>query len=253
MYLINKKQRGFDYLIYILGADHHGYVSRLKAIAASIGIDKDKISIIIGQLVRIIEGKEVQKMSRRKGRGFTLDDLVAEVGKDAVRYFFSMNSFDTHMDFDISLAKKKSSQNPVFYVQYAFARVGSIIRKTAEKMPLNLSKNFILNMEDYDSQAFRDFISSIDKTDFKNKSERNLAWTILTFPDVVMDACKNNSPYFINQYLYRLASEFHYFYKHNKIIAKDRVNSKRLLLALASRLVLKNGLDILGVSAPERM
>ena len=87
----------------------------------------------------------------------------------------------------------------------------------------------------------------------KNKSERNLAWTILTFPDVVMDACKNNSPYFINQYLYRLASEFHYFYKHNKIIVKDRVNSKRLLLALASRLVLKNGLDILGVSAPERM
>lgn len=192
-------------------------------------------------------------MSRRKGRGFTLDDLAAEVGKDALRYFFSMNSFDTHMDFDINLAKKKSSQNPVFYVQYAFARVGSIIRKTAEKMPLNLSKNFILNMEDYDSQAFRDFISSIDKTDFKNKSERNLAWTILTFPDVVMDACKNNSPYFINQYLYRLASEFHYFYKHNKIIAKDRINSKRLLLALASRLVLKNGLDILGVSAPERM
>lgn len=253
MYLINKKERGFEYLLYILGADHHGYISRLKAIASSIGMDKDKVSIIIGQLVRIIEGREVQKMSRRKGKGFTLDELVTEVGKDAVRYFFSMNSFDTHLDFDISLAKKKSSQNPVFYVQYAFARVGSIMRKASESIPVNLDKDFISFMDDYDSQAFRDFLSLIDRDDFKNSSERNLAWTILLFPDTVRDACKSDSPYFVNQYLYRLASEFHYFYKHNKIITKDKVNIKRLLLALAARLVLRKGLEILGVSAPERM
>lgn len=253
MYLINKKERGFEYLLYILGADHHGYISRLKAIASSIGMDKDKVSIIIGQLVRIIEGREVQKMSRRKGKGFTLDDLVSEVGRDAVRYFFSMNSFDTHLDFDISLAKKKSNQNPVFYVQYAFARIGSIIRKTNENRPVNLDADFVSGMEDYDSQVFGNFLLSIEKNDFKNPSERNLAWTILLFPDTVRDACRSNAPYFVNQYLYRLASEFHYFYKHNKIITKDKINIKRLLLALAARLVLKKGLDILGVSAPERM
>lgn len=253
MYLINKKERKFEYLLYILGADHHGYISRLKAIASSIGMDKDKVSIIIGQLVRIIEGREVQKMSRRKGRGFTLDDLVAEVGRDAVRYFFSMNSFDTHLDFDISLAKKKSNQNPVFYVQYAFARIGSILRKTNENRPANLDPDFIPGMDDYGSQIFKKFLSLIEKNDFKNSSERNLAWTILLFPDTVRDACRSNAPYFVNQYLYRLAGEFHYFYKHNKIITRDRINIKRLLLALAAKLVLKKGLDILGVSAPERM
>ncbi|MDD3519622.1 MAG: arginine--tRNA ligase [Actinomycetota bacterium] len=253
MYLMNKKERAFEYLLYILGADHHGYISRLKAIASSIGMDSKKVSIVIGQLVRIVEGREVQKMSRRKGKGFTLDDLVSEVGKDAVRYFFSMNSFDTHLDFDISLAKKKSSQNPVFYVQYAFARVGSIIRKAGESRPGNIDADFISSMDDYDSQAFKDFLLRIDRNDFKNSSERNLAWTILLLPDNVRDACKSDAPYFINQYLYRLASEFHYFYKHNKIISKDKVNIKRLLLALAARLVLKKGLAILGVSAPERM
>lgn len=253
MYLMNKKERGFEYLLYILGADHHGYISRLKAIASAIGMDKDKVSILIGQLVRIIEGKEVQKMSRRKGKGFTLDDLVAEVGRDAVRYFFSMNSFDTHLDFDIELAKKKSSQNPVFYVQYAFARVGSIIRKVNESRPVNLDADFISCMDDYDAKPFRNFLSLIEKNDFKNTSERNLAWTILLFPDTVRDACKSDSPYFINQYLYRLANEFHYFYKHNKIISKEKVNIKRLMLALAARLVLRKGLDVLGVSAPERM
>jgi arginyl-tRNA synthetase len=253
MYLINKKERGFDYLLYILGADHHGYISRLKAIASAIGMDRDKVSIIIGQLVRIVEDGEVQKMSRRKGRGFTLDDLVAEVGKDAVRYFFSMNSFDTHLDFDISLAKKRSSKNPVFYVQYAFARIGSILRKLKENKPANLKEDFVLSPEDYDAEAFKEFLSLVDKNNFKNFSERNLAWTLLLFPDTVRDACKNDAPYFINQYLYRLAGEFHYFYKHNKIIINDKVNIKRLLLALTTRLVLKKGLEILGVSAPEKM
>ncbi|MCL6088236.1 MAG: arginine--tRNA ligase [Actinobacteria bacterium] len=253
MYLINKKERDFDFLIYILGADHHGYVSRLKAISRSLGMGNDAVCIIIGQLVRLVEGKEVLKMSRRKGKGMTLDDLIKGVGRDAVRYFFCMNSFDTHMDFDLSLARKKSSKNPVFYVQYAHARIGSIIRKLKESKPENISLAELEEIENTGGKFYRNIIKNLNEFEFKNISERNLAWVLSLFPDVVYDACKNNAPYFITRYLYRLSGEFHYFYKHNIIISKNRVNIKRLVLAIATKTVLKNGLDILGISAPEKM
>ena len=253
MYLINKKERGFDFLIYILGADHHGYISRLKAIGKSIGMADDALNIIIGQLVRLLEGKDVLKMSRRKGRGMTLDDLAGEVGKDAIRYFFSMNSFDTHMDFDVSLAKKKSSQNPVFYVQYAHARIGSIIRKLDEVKLDNISENEINEIKSPSPMFFSNLIKDLSVLEFKNKSERNLAWVLTLFPDIIYDACKNNSPHFLTQYLYRLSTEFHYFYKHNLIISKNKANIKRLVLVVAAKTVLKNALSILGISAPEKM
>jgi len=250
---MNKKERGFDTLIYILGADHHGYISRLKAIGKSIGMSDDCVIIIIGQLVRIVEGKEVLKMSRRKGRGMTLDELVKNVGKDAVRYFFSMNSFDTHMDFDISLARKKSSKNPVYYVQYAHARIGSIIRKIKETRPDNLSENEINEIENSNALFCENIVKNIKNLEFKNKSERNLAWVVSLFPDIIYDACKNNAPYFLTQYLYRLSGEFHYFYNHNIIISKNKANIKRLVLALAVKIVLRNALEISGISAPEKM
>lgn len=253
MYLINKKERGFDFLIYILGADHHGYISRLKAIGKSIGMADDAINIIIGQLVRLVEGKDVLKMSRRKGRGMTLDDLASEVGKDAIRYFFSMNSFDTHMDFDISLAKKKSSQNPVYYVQYAHARIGSIIRKLDEVKLDNIGEKEISEIKNPGPMFCSNIIKDLSELEFKNKSERNLAWVLSLFPDIIYDACKNNSPHFLTQYLYRLSAEFHYFYKHNIIISKNRANMKRLVLVLAAKIVLKNALSVLGISAPEKM
>jgi arginyl-tRNA synthetase len=253
MYLMDKKERGFDFLIYVLGADHHGYISRLKAIGKSIGMADSSVNIIIGQLVRLIEGKDVLKMSRRKGRGMTLDDLAADVGKDAVRYFFSMNSFDTHMDFDVALAKKKSSQNPVFYVQYAHARIGSIVRKLSEESLDNLGEDEIKKIESIDPGFCSALAGGLSGTGFKNKSERSLAWVVSLLPDIISDACKNNSPHFLTQYLYRLSSEFHYFYKHNKIISKNRVNIRRLVLVLAAKTVLKNGLLLLGISAPEKM
>ena len=253
MYLMNKKERGFDTLIYILGADHHGYISRLKAIGKSIGMSDDCVIIIIGQLVRIVEGKEVLKMSRRKGRGMTLDELVKNVGKDAVRYFFSMNSFDTHMDFDISLARKKSSKNPVYYVQYAHARIGSIIRKIKETRPDNLSENEINEIENSNALFCENITKNLKNLEFKNKSERNLAWVVSLFPDIIYDACKNNAPYFLTQYLYRLSGEFHYFYNHNIIISKNKINIKRLVLALAVKIVLRNALEISGISAPDKM
>ena len=253
MYLINKKERGFETLIYILGADHHGYISRLKAIGKSIGMPEDEIIIIIGQLVRILEDKEVLKMSRRKGRGMTLDELIKSVGKDAVRYFFSMNSFDTHMDFDVSLARKKSSKNPVFYVQYAHARIGSIIRKIKEVMPINLSESDIKEIESLNYTFYQKILNDIDEAEFKNKNERNLAWTLLLLPDILYNSCKNNAPYFLTQYLYRLSTEFHYFYNHNLIISKNKINLKRLTLTIAVKIILKNGLAILGISAPDKM
>jgi len=253
MYLINKKERGFETLIYILGADHHGYISRLKAIGKSIGMPEDEIIIIIGQLVRILEDKEVLKMSRRKGRGMTLDELIKSVGKDAVRYFFSMNSFDTHMDFDVSLARKKSSKNPVFYVQYAHARIGSIIRKIKEVMPINLSESDIKEIESLNYTFYQKILNDIDEAEFKNKNERNLAWTLLLLPDILYNSCKNNAPYFLTQYLYRLSTEFHYFYNHNLIISKNKINLKRLTLTIAVKIILKNGLEILGISAPDKM
>ena len=254
MYLINKKNRGFKQIIYILGADHHGYILRLKAIGKAIGLEDNCVNVIIGQLVRLTENGEVLKMSRRKGRSVTLDDLVSEVGKDAVRYFFSMNSFDTHLDFDISLAKKKSNSNPVFYVQYAHARIRSILRKISAQSCENF-KIDALNIDLKQKQGlFKELVSDKKECIFKNESERNLAVLLLKYPDVVLESCRNNSCYYLNQYAYKLAGSFHYFYNHNKILSKSKkVNIKRFLLAMACEIVLKNCLEILGISAPDKM
>jgi len=240
LYLINKIERGFGTLIYILGADHHGYVKRLKAVGRALGIDEDKIVVIIGQLVRIIKSGKVLKMSRRKGKVYTLRDLILEVGKDSIRYFFCMNSFDTPMDFDIDLAKKRSNQNPVYYVQYTHARIESIIRK-------------IKSSTDTDIDNFNLDKINISEMEFKTKTERDLAKTMIMYPDVIYNSCKNNSPYFVTQYLYKLASEFHYFYNHYRIITKNKVNLNRLVLLLLIKIVLKNALRVLNISAPEKM
>ncbi len=240
MYLINKAGRGFDSLFYILGADHHGYVKRLEATAEALGIGKENLIIIIGQLVRIIKGGKVLKMSRRKGKVYTLRDLVEEVGTDAVRYFFSMNSFDTPMDFDIDLAKQKSNQNPVYYVQYAHARIESILKNIRE------NTNF-----DIDNFSLADI--SVDSLKFTTETERNMAKLLIYFPDEVYNGCVNNAPYFITQYLYRLASEFHYFYNHYRVINKTGINMDRLALILLVKQVLLNGFKLIGISAPKKM
>jgi len=246
LYLINKVKRGYDRILYILGADHHGYVDRLKAIGKALGITEDKIVVIIGQLVKIFDGGKSLKMSRRKGRIYTLRDLVEEVGKDAVRYFFSMGSFDSPLDFDISLAKQKSNQNPVFYVQYAHARVESIIKKIKEA-----------NLIDFDSGDFSIDKIDISKLRFKDKSERKLAKIMILYPDTVYSSCRNNSPHFVTQYLYRLAAEFHYFYNNYRVINESKsgitVDSDRFILILLFKQVLENALKLLEVDAPEEM
>ncbi len=239
LYIMNKVERGFQKLIYILGADHHGYVKRLEAISSSIGMQESYLIVLIGQLVRIIEEGELLKMSRRKGNSYTLNELIDEVGKDAIRYFFNMNSLDTHMDFDISLAKERSNKNPVFYVQYAHARICSILKKIAEEAPEQLRE--------------QEEAMDIRSIEFENKSERDLAFTLLLFPDVIYGACKANATYYLTQYLYRLSTDFHHFYSHNIIFKEGKVHSGRLYLALLTKTVLKNGLSVLGISAPQKM
>jgi arginyl-tRNA synthetase len=239
MYIINKVDRGFEKLIYILGADHHGYVKRLEAISRAIGMQEGYLSVLIGQLVRIIEEGELLKMSRRKGKSYDLNELIEEVGKDAIRYFFNMNSLDTHMDFDISLAKEKSNKNPVFYVQYAHARICSIIKKITEEVP--------------DQLQTKEACIDVDAVTFADRSERDLAFTLLLYPDVIYDACRANATYFLTQYLNRLATDFHHFYSHNIIIKEGKVHTGRLTLALLAQIVLQNGLSVLGISAPQKM
>ncbi|MBE3089661.1 MAG: arginine--tRNA ligase [Actinobacteria bacterium] len=246
LYLINKIERGYDILFYILGADHHGYVDRLRAIGKSLGLAEDRIVIIIGQLVKILNDGKALKMSRRKGKLYTLRDLIGEVGKDAVRYFFSMNSFDTPMDFDVSLAKQKSNQNPVYYVQYAHARIENIIKKIRETSPGNLDiDKYNLDMVD------------TSKIEFKSENERQLAKIMTLYPDVIYDSCKINAPHLITQYLYRLATEFHYFYNNFRVLNDNgdmaTVDVDRLILILLVRQVLRNALKLLNVEAPEKM
>ncbi len=231
MYLLNKAQRGFGSLIYILGADHHGYVDRLRATSRALGLDEIKLEIIIGQLVSLIKGGQPLKMSRRKGKVYTLRDLIGEVGQDAVRYFFADSSFDTPMDFDIDLAKQKSNQNPVFYVQYAHARIESILAKAGN--------------------SFGD--ADISKISFNTDTEREMAKLLIFYPDHIYRGCRSNAPYFITQYLYSLASQFHYFYNHCRIIEEGKIDRGRLGLVLLVKQVLVNGLDMLGISAPRNM
>ncbi len=246
MYLQDKDRRGYDRMIYILGADHHGYVNRMKAIGKALGIEEKKLAIIIGQLVNIVEDKKAIKMSRRKGKLYTLRDLVKEVGKDAVRYFFCMNSFDTPMDFDIGLAKQKSNQNPVYYVQYAHARIESILGKIKKSRPSNLDPdNFTLDK------------AALKEVDLKEETDRRLAKLMILYPDTVRSSCKYEAPHIITQYLYRLASEFHFFYNRYRILDETgeeaAVDIDRYILILLVKDVLKNALGLLGVSAPEKM
>ncbi|OQA22895.1 MAG: Arginine--tRNA ligase [Actinobacteria bacterium ADurb.Bin346] len=222
-----------------------------------------------------------------------LDDLIEEVGKDAVRYFFSANSFDTPMEFDLNLAKQKSNQNPVYYVQYAHARIANIIEKVKNSyitgelkfekdslalpgnwQPLTIKaessknkgpdyvagiKNTSNSPADESVEIFEqvfDFLISNNRFDdikIKNDDEAALAKILILYPDAVSDACNNEAPYMINQYLYRLASQFHYFYKHHRIIDEGRLNIARFKLLLLVRVVLSNAMRLLKISTPVKM
>jgi arginyl-tRNA synthetase len=221
--------RKFDKVIDIWGADHHGYVARMKAAMKVFSLDK-KLDIIIAQMVRLMKSGQELKMSKRAGTFVTLEELVDEVGVDAARFFFLMYDFNTHMDFDLDLAKKKSEANPVFYVQYAHARICSIIRKTKGLHRANSDKRAILD-----------------------KSERALIVLLSRWPELILEVAQSYQVHRLPQYAIDLATQFHNFYTRCRVINGQLVNERRLKLVQATQIVLQNVLSAMGVSAPEKM
>ena len=239
-YYINKRERGFDICIYMLGADHHGYVNRLRATAACAGDNPDyNVEILIGQLVKIMEGGEEVKLSKRAGTIITLAELVEKVGVDAARYTLIRYPVDTPMVMDIDILRRNTNENPVYYVQYAHARIAGVLRNVAElAIPMGLS-NF-------------------DPSQLSHDRENELLGTLAEFPGVVEAAATFREPHRIARYLEELAGVYHGFYADCRVLpmgdeAISPLHSARANLCAATKQVLANGLDLLGVSAPERM
>ncbi|MBR6126318.1 arginine--tRNA ligase, partial [bacterium] len=252
-YHADKFDRGFDRLIDIWGADHHGYIARVKASLEALGYDSEKLEVLLGQLVNLlIDGNEV-RMGKRKNM-VTLDDLIEEVGVDATRYWMCMRNIDITLDFDIELAKRSTDENPVFYVQYAYARVCSILRnainerinpETGEKIPAPMSET---ELNDLVNNPNKNLILKTTDT------AKSLILKLEEFKSVISLSAQNRTVYTICRYVQELAAEFHSFYNANRVIGEDEELMKsRLSLMVAIKITLKNALDILGVSAPERM
>jgi len=238
----DKFDRGFEWVIDIWGADHHGHVPRVKAGLAALGYDPGKLTIIIMQLVRLFRNGEIARMSKRTGRAVTLADLIDEVGKDAARFFFNLRSADTHLDFDLDLAVKQSEENPVFYVQYAHARISSILRTAKEQ-------GIEFEVENFSEARIKQLVGLL-----KEEPEIELIKKLAEFPEEIRIAAENLSPYRIANFTLELASLFHSFYNSCRVLTDDEDLTKaRLILIFATKRVLKNAFKILGISAPERM
>lgn len=252
-YHVDKLERGFDRMINIWGADHHGYVARVKASIEALGYDSNKLEVLLGQLVNlVINGNEV-RMGKRKNM-VTLEDLIDEVGVDATRFWMAMRNIDTTLDFDIELAKTNSDENPVFYVQYAHARACSIIRNaTNDRVDTESGKTIsaVLTKEE-----FENLISNFDKNILNStiKDARKLILKLEEFKSLIVMSAQTRQVYTICRYVQELAAEFHSFYNSTRVITDDiELTKARLALVWAFKTVLSNALDILAVSAPERM
>lgn len=228
-YHLDKMDRGYDKIIDIFGSDHHGYVTRLKSSIGALGYDKDKLEVRLLQMVKLIRDNEEVKMSKRTGKTITMTELVEEVGIEASRYFFASKSLDTQMNFDITLATKESNENPVYYVSYAHARICSI-----------LNNQNIQKIDNYET------ISSSYAIDLLNK--------VYEFKEIVEISAIKGLPHLITNYVYDLATLFHTYYAHEKVITDDiKYTNERLNLILAVKITLRNALNLIGVEAKERM
>jgi arginyl-tRNA synthetase len=231
-----KYEQGFDLVVDVWGADHHGYVPRLKAVVQGLGRNPDDLRIVLVQLVALLRNGIPVAMSTRSGEFVTLKEVVDEVGRDAARFFFLMRRSDSQLDFDLELAKSQSSDNPVYYVQYAHARIHGIFENAVEK-----------------GTVLPD-ISQVDLSKLGTPEEMSLIKALAAFPDVVEGSALNFEPHRIPFYLQELAGHFHSFYNKNRVIGEDaELTSARLLLLKCTAQTLKNGLFLMGVSAPERM
>src|SRR5699024_6459048 len=231
----DKLERGFDHLINVWGADHHGYVPRMMAAIQALGYPADKLTVNIIQLVNLFENGEKVRMSKQTGRAVALRELMDDVGKDAVRYFFVMRSNDSPLDFNLDLARSESNENPVYYVQYAHARICSMLRNAA-------SKGFALE---------QDFDASLLTTE----KEVDLLKQLAALPQVIIEAADREAPYRMTQYAFELASLLHSFYNAEKVIDESDValTKARIGLMEAVKITIANVANIIGISAPERM
>ena len=252
-YHVDKLRRGFDRLINIWGADHHGYVARVKASLEALGYDPDKLEILLGQLVNLVINGEEVRMGKRKNM-VTLDDLIEEVGVDATRYWMEMRNIDMTLDFDIELAKRSTDENPVFYVQYAHARVCSILRNAVnDRINPETGEKIKAPMTSGDLDVL---INNFDKNIILNTADsaKSLILKLEEFKSVIALSAQNRTVYTICRYVQELAAEFHSFYNSNRVICEDvELMKSRLALMVAIKITLKNALDILAVSAPEKM
>ena len=228
-------KRNFDIAIDVLGADHHGYIPRMRAAMKALGIDENRLQALICQMVRLVSNGETVKLSKRSGKAITLATLLDEIPMDAARFFFNLRDANTHFDFDLDLAVEESSKNPVYYVQYAHARICRILEKQKEEGNecKHLPENQLM---------------------FTESAEFELIRHIATLPDIISEAAKNYNPSAITKYLFELAQHFHKFYDSCPIKgAEEEVLQSRLSLCTATKIVLKNLLDLLKVEAPEKM
>ena len=252
-YHIDKLDRGFERLINIWGADHQGYVPRVKASIEALGYDPNKLEVLLGQLVNLVINGEEVRMGKRRNM-VTLEELIDEVGIDATRFWMCMRNIDTTLDFDIELAKTASDENPVFYVQYAHARLCSILRNVlSEKLNTETGEKTSAPMSE---DEYNNAITSIDYDSFAKAipTAKKLILKLEEYNSVIELSAKNRYVYTICRYVQDLAGEFHSFYNSNRVITDDKDLMKaRVALVYAIKIVLKNALDILGVDAPERM
>ncbi|MCF6288219.1 MAG: arginine--tRNA ligase [Proteobacteria bacterium] len=236
-YLLNKFERGFAGALYVFGADHHGYITRLKAAAKGMGLNSKDIEIVLTQFANLVKDGEKVQMGTRSGNFITLSQLVTDVGVDAARFFYVMRSHDQHMDFDIDLAKSQSNENPVYYIQYAHARICSIFDKLKQQAmqhnnEIGLASLMLLNTD----------------------QEQDLLRTISSFPEMLEVAARTRAPHLVANYLRELAQNFHSYYNAHQVGVEDEnLRNARLCLCKATRIIIASGLKMLGASAPQTM
>ena len=227
-YLRNKMARGFDRLVYVLGADHHGYVARLGAAAAALGHDPAKVEVLIYQLVNLMEGGEARKVSKRRGDVVSLDELLDEIGVDASRWFLVSRGHEQTIEIDVDLARERTEKNPVYYVQYAHARIAGILRNAEGREPRPEPPAEL------------------------SPHERGLVKRLADFPLTAAEATHRRAPHMIPTYAVRVADDFHRFYHHHRVLESE-AEAFRLALCRATQSVIARCLDLVGVEAPERM
>jgi len=236
-YFLNKLERGFDTALYVFGADHHGYIARLKAAAMGLGEDPERLEIQLVQFAVLFRFGEKVAMSTRSGQFITLRELMEEVSTDAARFFYVMRSHDQHLDFDLDLAKSRSNENPVFYIQYAHARICSVFR----------------NLEQMD-QRYNVAIGKAALDLLTEDHEMQMMRNISRFPEIIDSAARLRAPHLLAHYLHSLATDLHSYYNaHQFLVDDENLRNARLNLILATKIILSNGLALLGVSAPEEM